>query len=291
MTNGGQSSRRREVSRLRGALYESSESALPYVLGGIAFISIGLPLILLAIQGAGVFAGPDAAKLVGAGTVQCVKASVRRSLIVATLAAGMGLPAAILLSRKGRTTRFVILLCLSLPLLSHPATRAFVLRGVLGRNGPIVDASRSLGAGEGTLDWLLYSDFAVVLSALMSSLSLAIFVVLLGISLLRPEYFLVAKEHRARTLWRVWNVTIPLLLPSVIAAFLLVTAGNLFARVEVDFLHNTSCSATSAIQTFLDGGRYDLAAALAISLTVLVTGMVVVALWLLQLRRQRQVLP
>jgi ABC-type spermidine/putrescine transport system permease subunit I len=156
---------------------------------------------------------------------------LRRSLTVAALATALSLvlayPIAYFLARHvreqlGRT----VLLLFTVPFVINYIIRTFSWTYLLDRTGPINSALLWLGLVHHPLDWLLYSDFAVLLGLVASYMPFMLYPLWLAIAgvehhLIEASWLLGAPP--SATFFR---VTLPLSMPGVFAAIIFGFVGS-----------------------------------------------------------------
>lgn len=208
---------------------------------------------------------------------------LERSLLVATEVTVIGLlvayPIAWFLAMKAspRATR-VVLLLFTIPFLVNYVIRTFSWSYLLGRTGPINSLLIATGVTDTPLDWLLYSDFAVLIGLLTSYVPFMIFPLWLALDgidrrLIQASWLLGAGP--ARTFFR---VTLPLSMPGVFAAIIFGFVGAFGDSAVPVILGGTGYQLIgNEITSTLDVLNYPLAAAMS---TVVVAAMLVlVGLW------------
>lgn len=208
---------------------------------------------------------------------------LERSLLVATEVTVIGLlvayPIAWFLAMKAspRATR-VVLLLFTIPFLVNYVIRTFSWSYLLGRTGPINSLLIATGVTDTPLDWLLYSDFAVLIGLLTSYVPFMIFPLWLALDgidrrLIQASWLLGAGP--ARTFLR---VTLPLSMPGVFAAIIFGFVGAFGDSAVPVILGGTGYQLIgNEITSTLDVLNYPLAAAMS---TVVVAAMLVlVGLW------------
>lgn len=208
---------------------------------------------------------------------------LERSLLVATEVTVIGLlvayPIAWFLAMKAspRATR-VVLLLFTIPFLVNYVIRTFSWSYLLGRTGPINSLLIAAGVTDTPLDWLLYSDFAVLIGLLTSYVPFMIFPLWLALDgidrrLIQASWLLGAGP--ARTFLR---VTLPLSMPGVFAAIIFGFVGAFGDSAVPVILGGTGYQLIgNEITSTLDVLNYPLAAAMS---TVVVAAMLVlVGLW------------
>jgi ABC-type spermidine/putrescine transport system permease subunit I len=171
-----------------------------------------------------------------------------RSFLVAIEATAIGLlvayPIAYYLARRARpgTTRIVLVL-LTVPFLVNYIIRAFSWTWLLGRTGPINATLMDWGLTDGPIDWLLYSDFSVLVGMVSSYMPFMVFPLWMSIAgidrrLAEASWMLGAPP------WRTfWKVILPLSMPGVFAAIIFSFVG---------------CFGESAVPIILGGVGYQL---------------------------------
>ncbi len=211
-------------------------------------------------------------------------AILERSFTVAAEVTVLGLliayPIAWFLAMRAsaRTTRIVLML-FTVPFLVNYIIRTFAWSFLLGRNGPLNGVLQMIGLTQAPLDWLLYSDFAVVTGLVASYMPFMVFPLWLSLSgidarLIQASWLLGAGP--VRTFFR---VTLPLSLPGVIAAVIFGFVGAFGDAAVPVILGGTGYQLIgNEITSTLDVLNYPLAAAM--STVVVATMLVLVALWL-----------
>ncbi|HUH85866.1 MAG TPA: ABC transporter permease [Stellaceae bacterium] len=148
---------------------------------------------------------------------------LERGLIVAAEATAIGLllayPVAyFLVFRVTRSAARVVLALFTLPFLVNYIIRTFSWSWLLSRTGPVNKALATTGLTHAPVDWLLYSDFAVLLGLVTSTMPFMIFPIYLALMgldrrLLEASWTLGASPARSFL-----RVTLPLSLSGVFAA-------------------------------------------------------------------------
>ena len=210
---------------------------------------------------------------------------LERSLLVSLEATVLSLviayPIAYFLAFKVRpgATRIVLLL-FTVPFLVNYIIRTFAWTYLLGRTGPLNALLVSSGLTDGPLDWLLYSDFAVLVGLITSYMPFMIFPMWMSLAgidqrLVQASWVLGATPARTFV-----NVTLPLSLPGIFAAAIFGFVGCfgesavpvIMGGVGYQLMGNTITSAMDVL-------NYPLAAAMS-SVVVLAMG-ALLACWYL----------
>jgi ABC-type spermidine/putrescine transport system permease subunit I len=171
-----------------------------------------------------------------------------RSLIVSIEATVIGIliayPIAYFLARKaGPPATRAVLLLFTVPFLVNYIIRTFAWTYLLGRTGPINALIMALGFSSGPIDWLLFSQFAVLIGMLSSYMPFMVFPLWMSIAgvdqrLIETSWMLGAPPRRTFL-----RVTLPLSLPGVFAAVIFCFVG---------------CFGESAVPIILGGVGYQL---------------------------------
>lgn len=209
---------------------------------------------------------------------------LQRSLLVAAEVTVLGLliayPIAWFLAMRtsARTTRLVLML-FTVPFLVNYIIRTFSWSFLLGRTGPVNTVLMATGLTDAPLDWLLYSDFAVVIGLVASYMPFMVFPLWLALSgidrrLVHASWLLGAGPVRTFL-----QVTLPLSMPGVVAAVIFGFVGAFGDAAVPVILGGTGYQLIgNEITSTLDVLNYPLAAAMS---TVVVAAMLaLVCVWL-----------
>ena len=208
---------------------------------------------------------------------------LERSLLVAAEVTAIGLLAAypiawfLALKTSARATRIVLML-FTIPFLVNYVIRTFSWSYLLGRTGPVNSVLIAAGLTDAPLDWLLYSDFAVIVGLVMSYMPFMIFPLWLALQgidrrLIHASWLLGAGP--VRTFIR---VVLPLSMPGVLAAFIFGFVGAFGDHAVPVILGGTGYQLIgNEITSTLDVLNYPLAAAM--STVVIAAMLILVAVW------------
>jgi len=193
---------------------------------------------------------------------------LERSLIVAAEVTLISLliayPIAYFLAMRVRPqlTRTVLLL-FTVPFLVNYILRTFAWTWLLGRTGPINGALISLGVVHGAVDWLLFSDFAVLVGLVTSYMPFMIYPLWLSLAgidrrLIEASWLLGAPPRRTFL-----SVTLPLSMPGVFAAVIFGFVGSFGEAAVPTILGGVGYQLMgNTITSTLDILNYPLAAAM-----------------------------
>lgn len=171
-----------------------------------------------------------------------------RSLLVSFEATALGLliayPIAYFLAFKARpaATRAVLLL-FTVPFLINYIIRTFAWTWLLGRTGPVNRALMAVGLADGPVDWLLFSDFAVLVGLVTSYMPFMIFPIWMALAGIDRRLIEASWMLGGNPLATFLRVTLPLSLP------------GLFAAVIFGFV---GCFGESAVPVIMGGVGYQL---------------------------------
>lgn len=207
---------------------------------------------------------------------------LERSLVLAVEVTAISLllayPLAYFLCMKvRREVARLVLMLFTVPFLVNYILRTFAWTYLLGRTGPINELLLALGWVERAVDWLLFSDFAVMVGMVLSYMPFMIFPIWLALSgidrrLIEASWLLGASP--ARTFLR---VTLPLSLPGVFAAVIFGFGGSfgesavpvILGGVGYQLMGNTITSTLDVLNYPLAGAISSLVIAV---MTVLLAG-------------------
>jgi putative spermidine/putrescine transport system permease protein/spermidine/putrescine transport system permease protein len=164
--------------------------------------------------------------------------------------------------------------------------RAFAWRLVLGRQGVINNALKSLGIVETPVEWLLFSDFAVLLGMVAAYLPFAI--VPIALAFARIEHSVIrASQDLGAGFWTVLaTIVLPLVLPGIVAGFLFVFVVAVGTSMEIQLLGGAGASSISImINDVLRVVNFPLAFAIATVVITLLTVLIIIANRALRLSR------
>ena len=191
-----------------------------------------------------------------------------RALIAAAEVTAVSLliayPIAYFLSRRAKpaATRAVLLL-FTVPFLVNYILRTFAWTELLGRTGPINSLLISAGLVDTPVDWLLFSDFAVLVGLVTSYMPFMIYPLWLSLNGIDRRLIEASALLGAKPRTTFLRITLPLSMPGVFAAIIFGFVGSfgdgavptILGGVGYQLMGNTITSA-------LDVLNYPLAAAM-----------------------------
>lgn len=205
--------------------------------------------------------------------------SLRLSVITVVVSLVLGYPVAYYLGRRlDEDLAFGLLFVFVLPFIISSVVRTLSWRFLLGRQGLINDVLTGIGVVDRPLDWLLFSEFAVIVGLVTATIPFVIFPVWLSIRTIDDSLLEASADLGAHPLTTFRRVTLPLSLPGVFAAsiFAFVTA---FGETAIPELLGGSGFSTvgTSITSVLGVLNYPLAAA--ISSISIATMLVLLGVW------------
>lgn len=207
--------------------------------------------------------------------------SVRMSLTVSVAAVILAYPTAYFLAMVATRRKYVLLLLTIAPFLTSYLLRVLAWRVILGNQGVVNSFLFWSGVRDpdNPVTWLLYSQFAVVVVLIyiwVPFVALPIFVSLDHMD----RYLLEAASDLGASRWRsFWQITFPLSLPGVIAAFIFVfipTIGEYITPLLVGGTRGFMFGNAIA-DAFLVGFNWQLGSALALFLIAVVGVLVAIS--------------
>ncbi len=188
---------------------------------------------------------------------------------------------------RSATMQIVLFLICTVPFLTSNIIRMISWIPVLGRNGLINSALVSAGLVEQPVEWLLYSDFAVILA--MVHLYTLFMVTPIFNTMMRIDRSLVeaARDGGASSWQIVWHVILPLTKPGIAIGTIFVVTLVMadFSTVQV-MSGGQSASVALMMRNQMSLLQYPGAAANAVVLLALVLVMVAGILRIVDIRRE-----
>ena len=207
--------------------------------------------------------------------------------LIATASTLLAIPAATvvgLLSRPRRATLLVALF--TIPFFTSGLVRAFAWRLVLGREGIINKVLISLGVTHTPVEWLLFSDFAVVLGMVAAYLPFAIIPMVLVFA--RIEHSVIrASQDLGAGFWMTFSsIVLPLIMPGIIAGFLFVFVVAVGTSMEIQLLGGAGTSSISImINDVMRVVNFPLSFAIATVVVIFLIVLIIIADRMLKLSR------
>jgi spermidine/putrescine transport system permease protein len=177
--------------------------------------------------------------------------------------------------------KLVWIILMTLPFWTSYLLRVFSWKVILGYNGAINSGLKSLGLIEQPLEFLLYSPFAVVITLAHAWAAFAILPIYVSLEKIDRSLLEAATDLGDGPVTRFLRVTLPLSLPGVIVATLLI-----FIPTVCDYITPTLVGGPDGMMfaniiqaQFGKVNNWPLGAALAICVTIIVALISVVYIW------------
>jgi putative spermidine/putrescine transport system permease protein len=188
---------------------------------------------------------------------------------------------------RSRTWQTVLLLICSIPFWTSIVIRMIAWIPLLGRNGLVNQALLGIGAVNQPQEWLLYSEFAVIVGYV--HLYTLIMIVPIFNSMMRIDRSLIeaATDAGASTLQMLWTVVLPLSKTGVAIGSIFVIAMVMGDFVTVDVLGGGQvASVGKQIATQLSYLQFPPAAASAIVLVLAIIAMIALLVRIVDIRSE-----
>jgi len=225
--------------------------------------------------------------ILNAGRWTVLLATLAKALLAAVLCLILAYPLAYAIHfLAGRRMALILMAAITIPFFTSYLIRAFSWRLALGRTGPINDALVAFGLTDAPLDWLLFSNFAVMVGLVASYMPFAAFPLLLAMPRVEPS-ILVAAQDLGAGFWRiVRTIILPLTLPGMFAGFLFVFVMVVGSSTEVQMLGGAGASIVSVmVNDVMRVANFPLAFAISTVVLALLLGLVLIGNWLFGLSR------
>ncbi|WP_246040450.1 ABC transporter permease [Roseovarius arcticus] len=148
--------------------------------------------------------------------------SLKISLIVTTTTVILAFPIAYYLSFHVRSRKALWLFLITVPFWTSYLLRVFLWKVILGYNGVLNSALINLGIIDEPLTFILYNANAVVLTLAHAWAPFAILPIFIALEKIDRSLLEAAEDLGDGPLRRFWRITLPLAMPGVVAATLIV---------------------------------------------------------------------
>lgn len=215
--------------------------------------------------------------------------SIENSAMVALLTVLLAYPAAYFVAFKVKKRKILWLILITLPFWTSYLLRVFAWKIILGYNGVINSGLISIGLIDEPLTFLLNNREAVVLTLAHAWAAFAILPIYVSLEKIDRSLLEAAADLGESPLWSFLRVTLPLSMPGVIAALLLVfipTVGDYVTPKLVG--GNNGVMIGNLVQTqFGRGNNWPLGAAVSIISMITITMVVCgILLFIHQLKKR-----
>ncbi len=202
--------------------------------------------------------------------------SIENSAMVASLTVILAYPAAYFIAFKVRKRKMLWLILITLPFWTSYLLRVFAWKIILGYNGVINSGLISIGLIDEPLTFLLNNREAVIITLAHAWAAFAVLPIYVSLEKINRSLLEASADLGESPFWSFMRVTLPLSLPGVMAAFLLVfipTVGDYVTPKLVG--GNNGVMIGNLVQTqFGRGNNWPLGAAISIISMVTITAVV-----------------
>jgi spermidine/putrescine transport system permease protein len=209
--------------------------------------------------------------------------SLKISIIVTVLTIGLAYPAAYYMSFVAPNNRKALLVFLiTIPFWTSYLMRIFLWKVILGFNGVVNGSLMGLGIIDTPLDWISYNQFAVIITLSHAWLPFAVLPIFVVMEKINRTYLEAAQDLGDTPFQRFLRITLPLSMPGVVAATLIVfipTIGDYVTPRLVGGPNGLMIANMIEIQ-FKNANNAPLGAALALSALILVSSVAGIFVWL-----------
>ncbi|MVA55217.1 ABC transporter permease [Agrobacterium vitis] len=218
------------------------------------------------------------AAILQAGRWTVIVSTLAKAFLTAGICLVFAYPAAYAVHfLAGRRLSVVLLALMTIPFFTSYLIRSFSWRLVLGRTGVINGWLQHFGLTSAPVDWLLFSDFAVIVGLVASYLPFATFPLLLAMRRVDAPVLAAAQDLGAG-FWRVLvTILLPLTRSGLFAGFLFVFVMVAGSSTEVQMLGGAGASiVTVMINDVMRVANYPLAFAISTIVLIVVFGLVLI---------------
>jgi spermidine/putrescine transport system permease protein len=158
---------------------------------------------------------------------------ITRSIIIglttACVTVILSYPVAYAMAFRMKEGRELILLLMVLSLFSSYLVRVYAWKTILGNTGVINTVLLGLGLVQEPVSWLIYSNFAVIVTLVSVFFPITILPIYSALMNIQPGLLEAARDLGAGAALAFYKITLPLSLPGVVAGFVftfILTAGD-----------------------------------------------------------------
>ena len=207
--------------------------------------------------------------------------SVLISLCVSVAAVGLAYPMAYFIAFRVKQAKMLWLILITVPFWTSYLLRVFSWKIVLGYNGVINSGLTSIGVIDEPLGFLLYNPIAVVITLAHAWAAFAILPIYVSLAKIDRSLLEAATDLGDGPLARFFRVTLPLSMPGVIAAGLLVFIPTVGDYVTPKLVGGTTGLMIGNIIQVMFGpaSNWPSGAAIAVSSMISIGLSVVVIVW------------
>lgn len=205
--------------------------------------------------------------------------TIRIALIVTAIEVVFALPFALWMAKGTRSTlvKVLCLAALTVPFFLSLSARTIVWRGILGLNGPVNVLLMNLGITSEPIDWLLFSEFAVIIGLIAPYFPTMVFPLYLAFNLIDDEVLDASKDLGASPAFTFFHVILPLAIPGIGAGLVFTFVPMIGDPVVPSLLGGGHVIVLAAsVQSLLQILNYTLASALSVLMLTLLVGIIAI---------------
>jgi ABC-type spermidine/putrescine transport system permease subunit I len=179
---------------------------------------------------------------------------------------------------SGRTRAVLLVVLFTIPFFTSALIRAFAWRLVLGRTGIVNTVLVDLDLVAEPVEWLLFSDFAVVVGMVAAYLPFAVIPMVLVLARIERSVIRASEDLGAGFWTTLRRVILPLAMPGIIAGFLFVFVVALGTSTEIQLLGGAGDSSIAImINDVMRVVNFPLAFAIATAVIVFLSAILILA--------------
>jgi ABC-type spermidine/putrescine transport system permease subunit I len=200
------------------------------------------------------------------------------SLLATTLCLVIGFPVALWMSRLSGIAQSLLLVAVLVPFWASFVVRTYALVNLLSDGGPVADALRAIGIGDGA-PGIMYTPLAVAIGIVYSYLPLMILPLFVALERIDPSLLQASADLGASSFRSFRRVTLPLAVPGIVAGCVLVGIPATGEYVIPAILGGgkTLLVGNVIADQFLKVGDYPFGSALAVALVLALLAILVIA--------------
>ena len=200
------------------------------------------------------------------------------SLLATTLCLVIGFPVALWMSRLSGIAQSLLLVAVLVPFWASFVVRTYALVNLLSDGGPVADARRAIGIGDGA-PGRMYTPHAVAIGIVYSYLPLMILPWFVALERIDPSLLQASADLGASSFRSFRRVTLPLAVPGIVAGCVLVGIPATGEYVIPAILGGgkTLLVGNVIADQFLKVGDYPFGSALAVALVLALLAILVIA--------------
>lgn len=217
--------------------------------------------------------------LLASGRWEVTVRTLRIAVTVTLIELAIGFPFALWLAKGTQSTviKVTALALLTIPFFLSLSARTIVWRAVLGLNGPVNALLVHFGIVDQPLEWLLFSEFAVVVGTIGPYFPTMVFPLYLAMNLIDDEVLDASKDLGASPAFTLFHIILPLSFPGLAAGLVFTFIPMIGDPVVPTLLGGGQVIVLSAsIQSLLQILDYSAAAALSVFMLLLMVALILV---------------